>query len=281
MSTIAGTTNGAQLTTAERAALAGHEAVIEAGRKTFVAVGQALIAVREGKLYREQADTFDGYCSVRWGFTRRHATQLMEAADVVGEVSVESEKGEPLVPVPENERQARALADAPKGERAAVWREAVDTAPKGSDGKPKVTAKHVEKVVAKRKVPDPAPAPEPVKPAPAKVDPPRDEVGVVIEHADVADAFAGRDRFAELMNRLSAIGSDLAALAASPAGRYLSAQQVKADVKNVRDAVRFAVPHAVCPYCGGRKCDACKQAGWMGENVYKAVPADLKRKGAA
>ena len=46
---------------------------------------------------------------------------------------------------PESERQARPLAKLPAEEQPAAWKEAVETAPEG-----KVTAKHVEAVVAKR-----------------------------------------------------------------------------------------------------------------------------------
>ncbi len=49
----------------------------------------------------------------------------------------------------------------PPGERDSVFREAVESAPK-KNGKAHVTAKHVQKVVAKRAEPDPAP--EPAKP---------------------------------------------------------------------------------------------------------------------
>jgi hypothetical protein len=156
MSTIAGTTNGAQLTTAERADLARYEEVIAAGKRTFLAVGQALAAVQEGRLYREQADTFEGYCSVRWGIARTHAYRLMRDAEAVEECG-------PMGHILENERQARALAAAPKGQRGEVLEEAAAAAPKDAKGKPKVTAKQIERVVAKRKAPDDHPAPAPAK----------------------------------------------------------------------------------------------------------------------
>lgn len=78
--------------------LAEAEAIIEAGLDTFMAVGAALTAIREGKLYRAEHDTFDNYCLDRWRMTSRRANQLMDAA-AIGT----------MVPIA-NERQARALA---------------------------------------------------------------------------------------------------------------------------------------------------------------------------
>jgi hypothetical protein len=56
-------------------------------------------------------------------------------------------------------------AAAPKGERKALYEAAAATAPKDRDGKPKVTAKQIQKVAATRKAPAPEAKPEPTKPA--------------------------------------------------------------------------------------------------------------------
>lgn len=48
---------------------------------------------------------------------------------------------------------------------------------------------------------------------------------------------------------------------------------------NMRRQFRFAVPYAVCPYCGGQdsdKCSGCKGAGFLNEESYKAAPQELK-----
>jgi hypothetical protein len=63
------------------------EAVIERGLGTFVEVGNALISIRDGKLYRQNHDTFEAYCDKRWGLKRQRAYQLIEAAEVAEAVS--------------------------------------------------------------------------------------------------------------------------------------------------------------------------------------------------
>lgn len=70
--------------------LADLEAVIERGKTAFVEVGEALIEVRESKLYRLNYPTFEAYCKGRWGFSRPRAYQLMEAAETVGQIEAVS-----------------------------------------------------------------------------------------------------------------------------------------------------------------------------------------------
>lgn len=131
----------ATLNPAARVALADCEQRIERGLKTFIDVGQALAEIRDSRLYKGSHDTFEAYCSERWGFTDRRARQIMEAAEIGT-----------MVPV-ENERQARALASVPPTERADVLREATD---RSKDGKP--TAKAISEIAKERTAPQ-APAP--------------------------------------------------------------------------------------------------------------------------
>jgi hypothetical protein len=112
----------ADLTTTETTRLGELEETIERGLQTFLEVGLALTEIRESKLYRVDFDTFEAYCKGRWGFTRRRANQLVEAARVGT-----------MVPV-ENERQARELAPLREvDEIRAVWRQAEHLADKSGD----------------------------------------------------------------------------------------------------------------------------------------------------
>ena len=122
--------------------LAHYEAIIERGLKTFVEVGNALLAIREGKLYRQKYayKTFDEYCQKRWGFVRRQADRLISAAEVIDN----------LRPVglisPQTERQARPLTQLEPEQQREVWQKVVDTAPI-VNGEPKITGAHVQCVV--------------------------------------------------------------------------------------------------------------------------------------
>lgn len=86
------------------------EQVIERGLETFVEVGQALMVIRDQRLYKETHSSFDAYLDSKpeWrarGLTRRRAGELITASDVVQKVGDMS----PTL-APANEKQARALA---------------------------------------------------------------------------------------------------------------------------------------------------------------------------
>ena len=80
------------------------EAVIERGMKTFVYVGNALLEIRESKLYREAFGTFEDYCRGKWGFNRTYSFYMIEAAKVVANISVHN-----CERLPQTESQTRPL----------------------------------------------------------------------------------------------------------------------------------------------------------------------------
>lgn len=124
-------------TPAETARLCELERVIERGLNTFVEVGNALMEIRESRLYRQTHGTFEDYCREKWGWTRMRASQLIEAARVVADVKHVLHDNTPI-----NARQASELAVIEPEHRAEVWQRAVETAPEG-----KITARHVSEVV--------------------------------------------------------------------------------------------------------------------------------------
>jgi hypothetical protein len=73
--------------------LAECEAVIEAGLTTFVEVGEALLHIRDNRLYRQGHRTFEVYCRERWGFSKVRATQLITAAETVTAVTTPATRG--------------------------------------------------------------------------------------------------------------------------------------------------------------------------------------------
>lgn len=98
------------------------EAVVEGGLRTFVEVGEALLAIRDRRLYREQGfDTFETYCRERWRWGRNYVNKQIAAAEVVRELGT-------VVPKPEAERQVRELVRAPVEERQQIWDQAVEEA---------------------------------------------------------------------------------------------------------------------------------------------------------
>lgn len=99
--------------------LAELETVIERGQQTFVEVGQALMEIRDGRLYRGQGyPTFEDYCQQRWGWSRITAYRHIQAAEVVAMLPIGNS------PIPQTESQARELARIKDpDEMRQVWQE--------------------------------------------------------------------------------------------------------------------------------------------------------------
>lgn len=133
--------SGRQALTSEEAQRLGElSATVKKGMQTFVEVGAALAEIRESRLYRERCSTFEAFLQIEFGIGRQRAHQLITAAEVVEGLSTNGGHS----PLPENERQARVLADLPKAQQPRAWREAVkDAAERGG----KVTAAVVKKAV--------------------------------------------------------------------------------------------------------------------------------------
>ncbi len=62
--------------------------------------------------------------------------------------------------------------------------------------------------------------------------------------------------------------------------RYIKIENLTAQIGNVKRIFRFALPYAVCRYCGGdennAECRACDGCGFANETAYRATPKDLK-----
>lgn len=138
------------LTAIEHKSFAECEQVIAKGMHTFVEVGNALLAIRDGKLYRDQYATFEAYCSERWEISSNYAKRLVRSSEVVRQL-----KTVPIGTVlPATESQARPLTSIPMEQVNDVWQDAVDTAPKAEDGRPIITARHVQETVDRWKEAD-------------------------------------------------------------------------------------------------------------------------------
>jgi len=126
------------MTVTEKAELAELEAVIESGLQTFAEVGNALLAIRDGKKYRAEYGTFEAYCKDRWGFNASRARQLIGAAVIVARLESVT------IVTPATESQARPLARLAPKEQPEAWKGATEKAE--SEGR-RVTARDVEEQV--------------------------------------------------------------------------------------------------------------------------------------
>ncbi len=101
------------------------EEIIKSGLDTFTEVGNALLQIRDEKLYRSEFRTFEAYCREKLGIERAHAYRLMDAAEVVENVKM-SPIGDKIEP-PKTESQTRPLASVPADICGKDIRKAIDT----------------------------------------------------------------------------------------------------------------------------------------------------------
>lgn len=123
------------LTSAETSKLSEYEETIERHIEAFWEVGNALMAIRDQKLYREDYKTFEQYCKERWAIERREAYKLIDSARVVQNVPI-------LAQIGSKQSHTAPLSPLPPDQQREAYQKAKDTAPNG-----KVTAKHVQAVV--------------------------------------------------------------------------------------------------------------------------------------
>lgn len=122
------------ITFEESKRLVALERKIEQGMTTFVEVGQALMEIRDSRLYRVEYKTFELYCREKWGMSRVQAHRLIGAS----EVSQMLPRGNKLP----TEKQIRPLTKLPPEKQPEAWAKAVEIA----DGE-QPTARQVEQAV--------------------------------------------------------------------------------------------------------------------------------------
>ena len=109
----------------EKIELSEYEAVIENGLKTFVDVGEALLKIRDKKLYRFEFGTFEEYCKSRWNLKQASAYRFIDAYGVI-----ENLKSSPIGELlPANESQARPLTRLEPDEQREAWKRVIEKAP--------------------------------------------------------------------------------------------------------------------------------------------------------
>lgn len=110
----------------ERDELEECEGIVEKGLGTCFEVGDALLRIRDSRLYRDTHTTFQQYCQERWHLGRSYAWRIMGAAERMKLLP----SGDNL-PRPANEFQMRPFLKLAPEEFPGAWKRAVKTAKEG------------------------------------------------------------------------------------------------------------------------------------------------------
>lgn len=264
------------LSLADQDTLRACESAIEQGLDSAAQVAAALARIRDGKLYRGGYGTWDEYLEKRWDRTRQWAALILKGVETrkaitdggqtPGKSSSAVDSFQPEVktrPIPE--RHTRPLNELPEEKRAEAWERVVETAPKDpKSGKRKITGEHVAEVVKEIRG-DP----------PAEI---ADATGTMVP-ARLREVFGiVRAQFQKLIREVDRFKAEAIRLAESPHGLHLTATQVQKDAENLRTALKFASPYAVCSRCRGKGCKPCKDQGWMTLDHHRAAERERGRK---
>lgn len=133
--------------------LADCEHIISKGISNFISVGNALLRIRDAKLYRATHATFASYCKEKWSMGKSRAYQIIEAAQVVGVLPVKASEMSTIVdkplPAPTCEATVRPLTQLEPSEQPAAYARAVEMA-NGEAPTAKQVQAAVEEVKPKR-----------------------------------------------------------------------------------------------------------------------------------
>ena len=76
-----------KLTALERQEFADAKTAIRAKLSSFIEVGEALLRVRDKRLYREEYKTFEAFALTEFSIKRSHANRLIDAAKIARNLS--------------------------------------------------------------------------------------------------------------------------------------------------------------------------------------------------
>ncbi len=93
------------------------ETIIAGKQRDFYEIGKALSEIKQARLYRASLyDSFENYVKARWDMGRSQAYRLIDAYQVIGNLSPIGDK------LPINESQTRPLAGLSPMEQRAAWK---------------------------------------------------------------------------------------------------------------------------------------------------------------
>jgi hypothetical protein len=251
-------TSGMMLTMAEHERYTAAKKVISEGKQTFIAVGKALMTIRDGKLYRVKYATFEEFTLAEYGWARNYANKLIAAVVVVKELP---KAVGAMVP---NEAAARALKDVPAEDRADVVIEAAKTG--------EVNTATIEEAAENVSQPDATPSTTVIE---------TDRYG----HRIPKDVLVDWKRAEDGGKAMSAAASQLkcAVEAGQKAEDVVFAEVTNhtiADLTNAYNSLKLIIPHTICPICMGRQrsqCRLCKGRGFLSEFSYTHMISERDR----
>lgn len=138
-----------------------EEQIFTTVRQAYIEIGRVLTEINTRRLYKSTHFTFASYSAEVLDMAKSRAHQYIDAFGVVQNLQLladdssmenvhhggQNEDGDNVrncaqIPLPKNERQARALVNLDPEEQRQIWLQSIETAPEG-----KITASHIRKTI--------------------------------------------------------------------------------------------------------------------------------------
>ena len=248
--------------------------IIASGWQRVLETHEAVVEMKETKLYLEEFRTWEEFCNSVLHHTPQHVNRVLKSASISKQLTEESE---PVGSLLGNERQARALAEVAPDKRREVLEKVA------ANGR--VTAKTIATVAKSIKEPE----------APKLYD----RTGFEIPQP--SPACLTWLRLDEVNAMLTAISRIKGVIVGADGGKdslyaEINTSALVADLTSSFSQLKVALPFAVCPTCQGRvlsPCTTCGGRGMISEFYWKhkvpektkeirerAVEAMLEKKGS-
>ena len=185
-----------------------------------------MLEIYQHQYWKNDFNSFEQFCKERLGYSKQYVYRCINAAKMV-------EAGVPV----ENPNQSLALEGLDVEEAKEVWDRAEEAA---SESGKKVTASSLKRARQEKDVIDRATG---------------DAEPMNIE--DLAEPFT------EVVSMLRQAKELMHSISNTPDGVWMNYQPLAVKLRDVAEGIKFAMPHMICPKCGGKGCESCRGLGWI------------------
>lgn len=282
-----------RLSVVERREFQKLEAIIDNAIACYVESGHALNKIKDEKLYREHAVSFDKYVEMRFGINKQAAYRLMTSSLIKKRIEA-MEREIPESATISNQASLCLLGTVPEELLSDVVEKSAVIA---SDHSRKITQRVItqaikevmdkqdelkrlsEKQVFDKFVPEISNVNE-YKPEAVTLEVKHERVKTSMElrkeHSRLCleNARAGE----KLMYKLTVAMTALREIRSEPGMELLAGRKhaIRRMLDNAKSMIYTAMPHSICPWCDGAQCGKCGNNGWV--NAILAQEYKDKRK---
>ena len=209
----------------------------------FVSVGNALIELKQLEVYKETHKTFEAFVRDKFSLERQQAYRLMEAASVARNLSPIGDK----IETPKLESQLREVGKAPPEKQAEVVKKAVQKAaeenrkPTANDFKQAVKQVTGELLTEGEQ--------EELENEDEKEEHPKQMAGPLMAHVKT---------LVQMLNNLKKLKDQRG-------GEWIDVQAIGVQISALKYSLKSSIYYADCPACNGKRCERCKQTGFLPE----------------